>query len=283
MENKEKWLEVFTPEQLKRLQQLELVELKVIKGVCEKLNISFFLYGGTLLGALKYKGFIPWDDDVDIAMERDSYEKFIAEGPKLLPKDFVLQNLYIDPKSPYSYTKLRLKGTRCIEEYNDELNIEQGVYIDIYPVDNIPDDNELYHAQFSKIQKVLSQIYIRQNSHRSLLNGGLKSRLYYYALKLVPVSCWAKKLKKEMTRYNKVECKRKSCWYYPNNKNYYEPLFPLINVKFEGEDFFAPNDMEQHLRRRYGNIDELPPINKRIGHFIHVLNFGKFEIEDPQC
>lgn len=282
MEIKEKWRDVFTEKQLKRLQQLEFKELLLIKKICEQLHIQFFLYGGTLLGAFKYKGFIPWDDDVDVAMERDSYEKFIAEAPKLLPKDYVLQNLIIDPKSPYSYTKLRLKGTRCIEEFNHILNIEQGIYIDIYPVDKIPDNDGLYQAQFKKIQKILSQIYIRQNSYRSLTGGGLKSRLYYYALKMIPTSCWINKLKKEMTRYNMVECKRKSCWHYPNKKNYYEPLLPLVSVDFEGEKFLAPNDMEAHLRRRYGNIDELPPVEKRIGHYIHVLDFGKFEIEDPE-
>ena len=161
--DKEKWCEVFSKSQLVRLQQLELIELKVIKKVCEQLNISFFLYGGTLLGAYKYHGYIPWDDDVDIAMERESYEKFISEAPQLLPDDFVLQNLYLDSKAPYSYTKLRLKGTRCIEEFNHELDIEQGIYMDIYPVDTIPDDEDEYKAQFTKIQKLMTCIYHRQN------------------------------------------------------------------------------------------------------------------------
>ena len=277
----EKWREVFTEQQLKRLQQLEFKELLVVKKVCKQLNIQFFLYGGTLLGAFKYKGFIPWDDDVDIAMERDSYEIFIKEAPKLLPKDYVLQNLYKDPKSPYSYTKLRLKGTRCIEEYNHELNIEQGIYIDIYPVDNIPDEESEYNMQFDKIQHILGQIYIRQN-YKRCISVGLKRLVYYCMLRMKSIAWWRNKLKTEMTRYNGTECKRKSCWHYPNKGNYYEPLFPLVPVMFEGEEFFAPHDMEEHLRRRYGNIDELPPAEKRIGHFIHVLDFGKFENQDPQ-
>lgn len=282
MDNKEKWREIFTSVQLARLQQLQFKELQVIKMVCDQLNLQFFLYGGTLLGAYKYQGFIPWDDDIDIAMERDSYEKFIAEAPKILPKDYVLQNLYEDPKSPYSYTKFRLKGTRCIEEYNHELDIEQGIYIDIYPVDNIPDDNQQYKFQFDKIQRILAQIYIRQNYRRYIQGRKYKLLLYCFLLRLLPVKYWMSKLKSEMTKYNKIECKRKSCWHYPKSDNFYEPLFPLQLIKFEGENFLAPKDTEAHLRRRYGNIDELPPMEQRIGHYIHILDFGKFEKQDPQ-
>ena len=281
MDYKEKWREVFTEGQLKRLQYLEFQELLVIKQICKKLGIKFFLYGGTLLGAYKYNGFIPWDDDVDVALSRKDYEVFIKEAPGLLPKDYILQNPYMDPKSPYSYTKLRLKGTRCIEEFNHELNIEQGIYIDIYPIDSIPDDDEDYKKQFNKIQRILSQIYIRQNFNR-IKGKGIKSIMYFLLLRVRPINVWMNKLVKEMTRYNSTPCKRMSCWHYPNTGNYYEPLLPLKPVMFEGEEFLAPNDMEMHIRRRYGNIDELPPVEKRIGHFIHVLDFGKFENIDPQ-
>ena len=280
MDNKEKWREIFTEKQLKRLQELEFQELLVIKQVSEKLGIKFFLYGGTLLGAYKYRGFIPWDDDVDIAMDRESYEVFLKEAPKLLPKAFVLQNPLLDSNSPYSYTKLRLRGTRCIEEFNHELDIEQGIYIDIYPVDNIPDDASIYEKQFKKIQNILSQIYIRQNFKR-IKAWGVKSILYYILLRLRPIKHWMCLLKTEMTKYNNHACKRQSCWHYPNQGNYYEPLFPLKRVVFNGEEFYAPNDIEGHLRRRYGNIDKLPPAEKRIGHFIHVLDFGNYENQNP--
>lgn len=281
MENSEKWREQYTEKQLVRLQQLEFKELKVVKSICEQLNIKFFLYGGTLLGAYKYHGFIPWDDDVDIAMERESYEKFIAEAPKLLSKDYVLQNLLLEPKSPYSYTKLRLKGTRCIEEYNHELDIEQGIYMDIYPVDTIPDDDKEYQMQFDKIQTILANIYYRQNPKRNK-SYGIKYWLYGCLLRLLPANWWMHKLNAEMTKYNGCPYQRKTCWYYPNIKNYYKQLQPLISVQFEGEEFWAPNDTESHLNRRYGDISVLPPIEKRIGHYIHVLDFGKFINNDPE-
>lgn len=287
MEIQEKWAEVYTKEQLKRLQQLELQELKVVKRVCDQLNIKFILYGGTLLGAFKYKGFIPWDDDVDIAMDRDSYEKFITEAPKLLPSDYVLQNLYTDPKSPYSYTKLRLKGTRCIEYGNHLLNIEQGIYMDIYPIDDIPDDDKLYRDHFAKLQKLFDVIYTRQCLHhaekgRFYLLKEIKRIAYYCFYRLIPISYYRNKQQKEMTKYNGRGNSRKTCWHYPKLSNYYEQYYPLKEIQYEGETYYAPFDTESHLRRRYGNIDELPPVEKRLGHQVFILDFGVFKDKDPQ-
>lgn len=285
MDAQEKWREVYTADSLKRLQQLELIELKVIKQICDYLNIQFVLYGGTLLGAKKYKGFIPWDDDVDIAMERDNYELFIKEAPSLLPKDFVIQNLYTDSKSPYSYTKLRLKGTRCIEKYNHSLNIEQGVYIDIYPIDDIPDDNTEYSKQFLKLQKLFNTIYTRQCLHidkkEYFTLRGVKILFDYLLHRAIPISLLIKKQKKEMTKYNGRGYKRKTCWHYPKSGNYYDNYYPLQKVVFEGEDYYAPCDTLEHLKRRYGDINKLPPIEKRLGHEVYKLDFGKFEKKDP--
>lgn len=287
MDIKEKWTEVYTEEQLKRLQQLELIELKVVKNVCDQLNIKFVLYGGTLLGAFKYKGFIAWDDDVDIAMDRESYERFIHEAPKLLPKEFVIQNLYTEPKSPYSYTKLRLKGTRCIEKGNHKLSIEQGIYMDIYPIDDIPDDNALYKKQFFKLQKLFNKIFQRQCFHHAIKGNSfiineMRRIFYHFIYKMIPLSVFREWQQKEMTKFNGQGFKRKTCWHYPKLSNYYETYYPLHEVQFEGGAYYAPNDYTKHLRRRYGNIDELPPVEKRLGHQVYILDFGNYKDKDPQ-
>lgn len=283
----EKWTEVYTEEQLRRLQHLELLELKLVKKVCDKLNIKFVLYGGTLLGAYKYKGFIPWDDDVDIAMDRESYEKFITEAPRLLPDDVVIQNLYTEPKSPYSYTKLRLKDTICIEEANNDLSIEQGIYMDIYPIDDIPDDNDLYENHFSSLREIFRQIYRRQSLHhaakgRFFILKEIRAIMYHVAYRMRPISYYRNIQQREMTKYNGEGFKRKTCWHYPKLSNYYNQYFPLEQVEFEGDVYYAPHDYIEHLKRRYGNIDELPPAEKRLGHQIYKLDFGKYITTDPQ-
>ena len=94
----EAWEAYYTEKELKMIQKIELDSLDVLSKVCEKLNIKFFLYGGSLLGAVKYGGFVPWDDDLDVALVRKDYEKLIKEGPALLPEGYELQEPRLNKK-----------------------------------------------------------------------------------------------------------------------------------------------------------------------------------------
>lgn len=277
---REKWEELYTKSQLLKLQEVEFESLMVIDDICRKLNITYFLYGGTLLGAYKYGGFIPWDDDVDIAMSRKDYCAFVKNASRYLPDNYVIQTPYNEKKSPFSYCKLRLKGTKYIEKFHHKLDIEQGIYIDIYPVDAIPDDEELRKMQFRKVQYLLKLYYYKHCLHADKdtpLIPKLKQVIAYFLLKLVPHVLIMSLIDGVLTKYNKKGCQRYSCLYYPNNENYYEKLFPLREVNFNGHKFKAPCDYENHLRRRYGNIDELPPVEKRIGHKPFIFSLGKYE------
>ena len=158
----EKWREVYTEEQLKKVQEIGLKNLITLKNVCDELGIEFFLYGGTLIGAVRHKGFVPWDDDVDVGMTRENYERFLKEAPKVLPDNYFLQTPYSEKASPYLYSKLRLKNTKYIEYGHHKLDIEKGIYIDIYPVDNAPDDDGLLEKQHGKIKKIINLFVLRQ-------------------------------------------------------------------------------------------------------------------------
>ena len=105
--------------------------------VCAELNIPYFLFAGTLLGAVRHKGFIPWDDDLDIIMLRKDYERFLREAPKVLNQErFFLQKEF-SQHWPMFFSKLRLNGTTCLEKYHPkDPQIHQGVYMDIFPCDH---------------------------------------------------------------------------------------------------------------------------------------------------
>ena len=277
---REKWEELYTKSQLQKLQEVEFESLKVIDDICGKLNITYFLYGGTLLGAYKYGGFIPWDDDVDIAMPRKDYCTFVKKAITYLPDNYVIQTPYNEMKSPFSYCKLRLKDTKYIEKFHHRLDIEQGIYIDVYPVDSIPDDEELRKRQFRKVQYLLKLYYYKHCLHvdkDTPLIPKLKQVIAYSLLKLVPHVLLMKLIDGVLTQYNEKGYQRYSCLYYPNSENYYEKLYPLREVDFNGIKFKAPGDYENHLRMRYGNIDELPPMDKRIGHKPFIFSLGKYE------
>lgn len=273
---KEKWQEIYSSEQIRKIQELEKETLKVFINICQKSNIEYFVYGGTLLGAIKYGNMIPWDDDIDVALTRENYKKFLQEAPKLLPKEYVLQTPYNEKKSPWSYTKMRVKGTKLIEQFHNNLDIEKGVYIDIYPVDNIPDDEILRKRQFKKVKKWIYLYYFRQCLHVKFSIKNLKKFLIeffaYYILRLLPQSFYIKKIDKIMTMYNSTKTKRKACLYSPNYNNIYIELYPLIRKKFGEIDVMIPYCYNDHLIRRYGEYKNDLPKEKRIGHI-------PFEIE----
>ena len=126
---------------MNELQKCQLHILCEYIKICEKLGLRYFMVCGSCLGAVKYHGFIPWDDDVDVAMLRGDYETFLTEAPKLLPEYLFLQNYKSDPEVPFLYSKLRDSRTTMIEKSVSKLHIHHGVYIDVFPLDGYPDKN----------------------------------------------------------------------------------------------------------------------------------------------
>ena len=116
------------------LQKRELELFQAFLQVCRQLKLPYFLVCGSALGAVKYQGFIPWDDDMDIAMLRPDYEVFLAQAPALLPGHIFLQNYKTDPAFPAIYSKLRLSGTLFLEASARDLPIHQGIFIDLFPL-----------------------------------------------------------------------------------------------------------------------------------------------------
>ena len=128
------------------IREMNLIQMEIFKcfiRVCEQLNLTYYLIHGSLLGAVKYQGFFPFDDDIDVAMPRDDYNKLLCEGQRLLPDDLFLQSCKTEINYPMPFAKIRNNNTAFIQPLIKKLNINQGIYIDIFPLDNYPENSLL--------------------------------------------------------------------------------------------------------------------------------------------
>lgn len=169
--------------QMKEIWAVELDLLAEFQRVCEKYNIRYFASGGTLLGAVRHQGFIPWDDDLDLEMFREDYVKLCEVGPKEFKKPYVFQNEYTESGSLRGFSKLRNCQTTAIyphEKLDSYRGYDKGIFIDIFPLDCILDNPSEQEKKFKETGKwcryYLSSIdlYYNRRQNQSSFNGKIK-------------------------------------------------------------------------------------------------------------
>ena len=278
---KEAWKEYYTEQELKEIQRIELESLDVLSNVCRKLGIVFFLYGGSMLGAVKYGGFVPWDDDLDIALMREDYEKLLSEGPALLPEGYELQEPRINKRTPYPYMKFRRTNTTMVEYLCRNVKINHGVYFDIYPIDNLPDDDAEVSKHQEQLLKLTRILLRRQTASLSRPQKGWRSiikKLVLFAMnivsRMIPHSFLTKKMNFIMTKYNHVNTKRQGNYFFPRPVNYYDGVLPPVEVIFEGRKMLLPSGYKVNLQNRYGDITKDLPEEDRVGHRPYLLDLN---------
>ena len=250
-----------------RKAQLKMVEiLDAIDDICTKHNIKWWLCYGTLLGAVRHNGFIPWDDDCDIVMMREDYERFIEVAQKELPSNLHLQNRELEPTYNKSITKIRMDGTKLvsIEEKEDE-PYHQGIFVDIFIWDYHLSINENILKNISWVTKLRykRKKYPRGSWQRSAIQVGVALPYLGYSLILKGMSIASLMYRKnkalafigtEFKTTDKVFCKQ-------------EIIFPLRrDIPFEGKYFPVPNDCAAFLTYKYGDYMTLPPVGQRRIH-----------------
>ena len=128
-------------EKLKKLHNVEVEILDEFNRICNKHNLQYFLSYGTLLGAVRHQGFIPWDDDLDVSMPREDYEKFIEIAEDELNKEYYIDNKNTNDKYYLNFTKLRKKNTVFEQDFQVNYDGPKGIWVDIFPIDEIKKEN----------------------------------------------------------------------------------------------------------------------------------------------
>ena len=272
------------PEDLRKAQLLMLKILKEVHRVCEDNGIRYFLSDGTLIGAVRHNGFIPWDDDLDIGMLREDYEKFIDFAPEKFGKEFCLQIYKTDCGYGYQYGKVLLSGTKWIEHVaTHTTRLYAGIYIDIFPYDKIPtgrlkQEFLSFTYKFWKSQVLIKQKYV---FYRDI--HGFFHKSYFIVKKaiglLFSLDYLVKKRDSICIRYkdrDKNFCITKYGGNFWKNQNRYESFANLVLHTFEDSEFYIPSDYDSILTNLYGDYMTLPPLEKRQNHVIVEYDFGNY-------
>ena len=251
---------------LRKVQQLQIKVLEEVDRICRKHNIKYYLIAGTLLGSALYKGFIPWDDDIDIGMLRQDYHKFLNCVSAELEKGYFVQNYHTDIDFRPALTRICIPGTRIIEPPTEHLRFNKAIYIDIFPLDNVPDDDKLMRKQI-RVIKLLDRLILFKLD--IVFDKGpfyiklIVKKLLSWLLLPVPLKYLQELREKYMSKYSQDNTAR-VC----NMVTYYlviprEVLAEPVLVEFEGGRYYAPADWDAFLKICYGDYRTPPPDLRR--------------------
>lgn len=260
---------------LPKIHEKELELLDELKRVCDENNIKYFINYGTLLGAVRHKGFIPWDDDADVIMLREEYDKFIS-----LPENaFNVDKFYLDSMKNKEYyfpwSKLKYKGTTMMQSFNRYMHNNE-IWIDIFPLDKTTKDEKLRNKQFKKARFLMDTMMFRYGKGNSSLKNIIKTLYSFVRCPFSTVNI-KNKLNKTLIKYandntsgivyNICNPKLVDIKYFEEEDNY----------EFEGHFFRGPKNYDALLTFYYGDYMCPPPENERYScdHEIIEINVGE--------
>ena len=269
--------------QREQLRKAQLYIANELKRICENNGINYFLDCGSMLGAVRHHGFIPWDDDMDMGMKKDDYHKFLLVAENELGKDFFLDNYSANSNNALVYSKIRLKGTTYLEAKGNPNSNHNEIFVDIFPYYFVS-DNEMMRRIEGILMSVFSQAIMSKSGYKVWRGGGIAKRF-----KFLPTDLLGKCLKKKTMHriidglYNKHTDTRRMCihsgscyayWFFPR-----EIFDDYIDIEFEGYLFKIPKRYDAYLSKVYGNYMALPPNEKRITHMIQLLDMGSYHFK----
>lgn len=264
---------VLSDEELKQVQRIQLEMLCEVDRICRKNNIKYNIIAGTLLGAVRHKGYIPWDDDADVAFLREEYEKFrIACEKDLNTEKYYFQDHRNTEGYRWGYGKLRRKDSAFVREYQENMPYEQGIFIDIFPLDCVP-DNKLLRS-FANFYGFLIRKLMWAPIGFEAERNSIKKWIYFLLAKVPDTyifgsyDAYVKKCSSKSTGWVRI-----LTYPTPNHewgylKSWYETS---ERIEFEKVLFDGIKEWDEYLTFKFGRYSELPPIEERKIHPVSKL------------
>ena len=262
-------------EKYKHIWAIEMDILREISRVCEKHNLSYFVYGGTLLGAIRHKGFIPWDDDMDIAMLREDYEEFL----KVVEKEFDIKVYCLQRGEEFGeiyegFSRIRYNNSTAIIKRDSEKDCNHGIFIDIFPLDRLPKKKWQRKVQFPLIKIISGLVYYRTYDDEGMSHKHIRN--IAKRIKCEKIWKWlANILKHICMMYNTNGSSVVgilSCDPY-DEKCYWhmEDIKETIELPYENMIVKAPVGYDRCLKIGYGDYMKFPPENERGNWHQHIF------------
>ena len=276
-----------TDEQRDKLQQILLEIYADIVGVCMENGLTPFLIGGSALGAVRHKGFIPWDDDLDLGMMREDYEKFLPIFENKFSEKYIVSTPRGKVTAIARFTKIIKKGTEFRQLFSSKEESLNGIFVDIFPIDNVP-DNKLQKKYKGLVSDcfayISSQVYLycnRTPSSQDVLKrtGQINCTIRMFIGKLFSIKrpdWWFAQFDKCVQYPDKNTC---YCTIAPGRKHYFGEIMekgkilPARYIEFCGLNAAVFNDVDAYLSNLYGDYMKIPPEEKRERHNIEKLKF----------
>ena len=253
---------------LKKLHDVELEIIDEFVRICEKHKLNYSLMAGTLLGAIRHSGFIPWDDDVDVCMMREEYDKFIKIAKEELSDKYYLDCFEYNRDYHLPFAKIRKNNTIFDEEPSHHLKNHKGIYIDIFPLENVNEKGikMAYFRTFiikTLVDAILVKYKIRKLKDTRHLVFVIPFLIFGKRCLMRIQNWFITKNKNNKSKY--VACEVSS---YAFQKEVFlrEDFFPTKEIKFEDRKYKVMKEYDKYLSSIYGDYMKLPPKEKRINH-----------------
>ncbi len=265
-------------EKLRQLQLTQLEILKVFDKFCREHDLKYSLYAGSLLGAVRHKGFIPWDDDLDVCMSRTEYERFLSLWVQDTPEGYVLQNKENSKYFDQSFSKIRKDHTTFLQDAWQIGNHHIGIFLDVFPIDRIPNGklNRLVFKWHCMKYQLLTREFMPPNGNLLVKAGS--------ALILVctPKSHREKvrqnTLKKIIKYNNQYDLETVAIETMASLRKPFAPdmLDEYVDLPFEDGEFMCFAGWDNHLRRKFGDYMQFPPEEERTWrHHPIIIDFER--------